>query len=150
MVQKLEGVLRESLKKYPEFLFHKVQVNTLAHCRTHCDFEVFTKHGDIFFIECKESKMNVKGSGSFPFSRLTQRDLLLKYENFSGFMYSYVCLLFRAKLLKNSKCYMIPIEKMIALEQNIGKKSFNVFDAEEHFSMYELEVDVGSTYKLQF
>jgi len=136
--QKLETLFSLSLKNTPGLLYHKLQVNQLAHQTMHCDFEVFNKKGDVFFVEAKEVQLDNKGYGSFPFSRLTQRQALLFYSKFSDFTQSYLLLFFRGTTMKNSLIYMIPIEEWVLFEDYSTKKSANNTDIEKHFSHHKL------------
>jgi len=133
--QKLEGLFSLSLKNTPGLLYHKLQVNQLAHQTMHCDFEVFNKGGHVFFIEAKEVQLK-DGKGIFPFSRLTQRQALVHYDAFSDYTNSYLLLLFRGNTMANSFTYLIPIINWVNFENSIGKKSANVTDVYEEFEEY--------------
>jgi len=106
--QKLEGLFSLSLKNTPKLLYHKLHNNPLSHQSTHADFEVFNSKGDVFFIEAKEVQLK-NGKGSFPFSRLTQRQALIHYDSFSEYTNSCLLLLFRGNTMANSFTYLIPI-----------------------------------------
>jgi len=137
--QILEGLFSQSIKKYPNLLGHKLHNNPLAHQTTHADFEVLNKNGNIYFVEAKESKLNDKGYGSFAFKRLTQRNSLIFYSNFSNYTFSFILLFFRSNTMEKSRCFAIPIEKWCEFEQVIGKKSANIHDINENFADYILE-----------
>jgi len=147
--QKLEGLFSSSLKNTPGLLYHKLHNNPLSHQSTHADFEVFNKNGKVFFIEAKEVQLNDKGSGSFPFSRLTQRNSLLYYSKYSAYTQSYLLLMFRGNTMQNSYTYLIPIKQWVEFENNIGKKSANVVDVSTKFSKYRVSYH-NNSYNLGF
>ena len=147
--QKLEGLFSSSLKQYSTLLSHKLHNNPLAHQSTHADFEVFNKRGFVFFIEAKEVQLNNNGYGSFPFSRLTQRNSLLFYNKFSAFTHSFLLLMFRGNTMANSHTYFIPIERWVNFEQFIGKKSANNTDVFESFGDCLVDYN-GSFFVLDF
>jgi len=139
--QKLERLFSEQLRK-SNFLYHKLHNNPLAHQTTHADFEVFTKSKNVYFIEAKEIQLK-NGKGIFPFSRLTQRNKLIYYNNFFGHTYSYLLLMFRDSTMVKSHIFLIPINTWVNFENNIKKKSANLNDILNSFGAYELSIFNG-------
>jgi len=137
MKQKLEGYLSKSLNSVNNLFHLKLHNNPLAHQKTLCDYLIFNKHNIIFAVECKQVTCKF-GKGAFSFDRLTQKDLLLFFDNFAGNMKSYLCLLFYDDNISNSETYFIPIDVFYSKISELNKKSINRDECKKIFGIYEI------------
>lgn len=141
--QKLEGYLKKSLKAQEDFLYNiKLQVMPLAHQSTLSDFLIMNKSGIVYAVECKQVTCK-DNKGSFSIDRLTQKNSLLKFEDFSEYTESYVCILFYNQNITKSKCYLIPVNILFKLLEELGKKSINMDDAQEYCGLFEIKYIKG-------
>lgn len=131
--QILEKIISKSIKANPDIIGHKLHNNPMAYNRTHCDFEYFDRKGNVYFLECKETK-----TGRFEFSRFTQLNSLLYYNNFANYMKGYLVLMFRHKPLRESKIYKIPVRLMSAYILRSKKRSINERECDLNFKNFEL------------
>jgi hypothetical protein len=154
--QKLEGYLSKSLRAKPNLWHMKLQVMPLAHQQTPADFLALTKANN-YLIECKQvtckqvnckQTKSEKWNGAFAFTRLTQKHDLYSFFKFAKHNFSYVNLMYWKGSLKLSDTYLIPITRFSYEMKMTSKKSFNVNDAKQLFSIYKLQVEKGSIFNL--
>ena len=140
--QILESIFQKSLNQYKhKWYFEKLQVNRFAHCKTSADYNVFTPQYR-YKVECKETDIR-KENKSFPFSRLTQKDELIYFENHQINNFSRVLLSFRRKFIRDSEFFLVPIKIFVDLERSINKKSVNLIDLNNKVSQYKVKVLKG-------
>jgi len=99
------------------------------------DYYVFTDNYR-YLIECKECRTK-----SFVFSRFSQRNDLIKFNDKFSHHISYILLCFWLGRRIKSKYYLIPIHDMCFFIDNIGKKSANMKDFDKYLYMYEIPLE---------
>jgi len=129
--QRLEGDLQQLINNVPHTYYMKLQVNTMAHCKTVADFLYFTK-GKNFAIECKQCN-----GTSFAFSRFTQKEMLTKFHEALDRNRGILLICFWKGSKKKSNYYPICVNHMNWLIEDSSKKSCNEKDLESHRMSYE-------------
>ena len=132
-----ESLFSSAIKNTKGIIGHKLHNNPLAHQTTHCDFEIFNKYGDVFMIEVKEVNLTSK-SKTFIFSRVTQKNALLYYSNFSLKIKSFVLLYFRNRLKEDSYWFLIDIKKWVSFTTSFHKKSAYLNEMLDHFKPFNI------------
>ena len=152
--QILEGIFLKSAKAEGLWIqkFYNVHIT-----RTPSDFIVCTNKGH-YLVECKETR-----DGRYAFSRTTQEDQLIDFDSYNnhsnhnksscdccgGVSFgSYICILFRQRMLKNSCCFLIPYNEFQIFIAQHDKKSCNVEDLAAYFgTKYMLYNKLGRSFR---
>ncbi len=149
MVQITEKVFRKSLNQYKEvFWFIKLQVLPMSFTKSPADFIVLSRENK-YLVECKEVDCR-RVVRAFEFKRLSQAGLMIRFEELHLNNKAYLLLMFRKRLLKNSKVFMIPIDKYVEFTKTIGKKSGNMQDFCDNFEEYRISTKKSMFKLLRF
>ena len=132
MAQITEHVFRKSLNKYRETMwFLKLQVLPMTFTKSPADFLILTENyrylTEVKEIDCRYVKK------AFRFDRVTQLKELQKFEKAPGRNKSYILIMFRYRMLKDSYAFMIPVNKFVSFKHALEKKSGNLSDFMEAF-----------------
>lgn len=138
MTQRLEGELSATLKDFG--VWHmKLQVMPLAHTECPADFWVNQPYMQVL-IECKETDCRTNKKARYNFDRLTQLHSLLAFE-YCDTNHSYVLLMFRERMLRNSDIYMVPIRDYKKITDEYKNKSCTREQAKTLFDGYNVGLD---------
>ncbi len=133
-----EGIFRKSVKACNKYYILKLQVNVMAHCKTLCDYLVFSKKYN-YAVECKQVTISDKNK-FYTFDRLTQKDLLIQWQDFSDLNKSYVFIGFIREKKKVSSFYLVPLNKYFEFEADLYDRKASCEDYElflgEYFTPY--------------
>lgn len=143
MTQISEKVIKDSLADLNDIWFMKIQ--NIHTTKTPADFIALGKFR--YLIEVKEVSV-YKGYKIYNFDRLTQKDALRRFGYFNKLNKSYILINFRAKTLKKSSLFLIPLVEYMMFEIRMMKKSGNLNDFETAFSGHKLNVLPGSVVDL--
>lgn len=115
--KKFEEVFRQDIKRLGWWLYRLPdQVSGYSYTsKNPCDFIVYS-HPNLHLIECK----SVHGN-TFPFSNLSQYDLMKSYMNYTG-VYPATVIWF----IDHDKVIYVPIKTLVKMRESDKLKSVNV------------------------
>ena len=137
MSQITEKVFRKSLNNYKDILwFLKLQVLPMTFTKSPADFIVLTENYR-YLVECKECDCRIN-KYAFKFDRVTQLKELLNFQEKHPRNKSYILIMFRDRLLKDSDVFMIPIDRFMKFKLAVDKKSGNRQNFLNHLEHYRM------------
>jgi hypothetical protein len=142
--ERLEQDLRNTMNKRYKggYYMLKLYNHPVTHQRTPGDFLILT-NSNHYLVECKQCN-----NDRFEFSRLTQLNDLIKFEESLVNNYAYVLVMFYTGRLNTSSIFMLDLGYLSGFIKHSKKKSITKKIAEVIWDKYKVEVLPGGIFDL--